>query len=307
MVFSAMAAMTVSLACDSGGYQRVSLSSRQDGVTQQSPGQSPLRLGMAPILSARSGGEALAALCGELSRRLNRPVSPLLGTDYAEINDMLSLGQLDVGIVCTGAFADPKLQQFCKVLLVPQLPPEGSYYRSLIVVRAGDPANRFGDLRGRSAVFTDSLSLTGYLYPLSRLCAMGKKPSDFFLALSFSHSHDRSIAMVADGLADAAAVDSAVFRDWLERNKTHSRQLRVLERSEPFPSPPIVVRDALTPAEKDLLRTAFLNLMATAAGQAILKQMGWSGLKDPDSEYLNRLQATGAFMKGLHDQNCLSP
>ena len=220
---------------------------------------------------------------------------------------MLALGQLDAGIVCTGAFADPKLSQSCKVLLVPQLPGEGSYYRSFIVVRAGDPARRFEDLRGHSAVFTDPLSLTGYLYPISRLCAMGQKPSAFFMALSFSHSHDRSIAVVVDGLADAAAVDSAVFGDWLERDAAHSKELRIIERSGPFPSPPIIVRSSLAVHERDRLRKAFLNLTATAGGRAILKQVGWAGLKDPDPEYLDRLQATGVFMKGLHGQNCISP
>ena len=220
---------------------------------------------------------------------------------------MLALGQLDAAIVCTGAFADPKLSQSCKVLLVPQLPPEGSYYRSVIVVRTGDPANRFEDLRGRSAVFTDPLSLTGYLYPLSRLCAMGQRPSAFFGALSFSQSHDRSIASVADGLADAAAVDSAVFEDWMERDASHSKALRILDRSGLFPSPPIVVRSSLAAPERERLRTAFLDLAAAGGGGTILKQMGWSGLKEPDPEYLERLRATGAFMKGLYDQDCLSP
>lgn len=107
--------------CDSRGYTQVSLQPTAPQSQPRTVSSVPLRIGLAPILSPQSSGEGLVALCSALSRRLGRPVIPMLGADYRETNDMLALEQLDVGIICSGAFADPRLDRVCKPMLVPLL------------------------------------------------------------------------------------------------------------------------------------------------------------------------------------------
>jgi phosphonate transport system substrate-binding protein len=262
-------------------------------------------VGLAPILSPRSGGEGLVSLCRALSERLGRPVAPLLGADYRETNDMLALGQLDVGIICSGAFSDPRLDRECEPLLVPLLAGAGSTYESYVIVRAKDPALQLEDLQDRDFVFTDSLSLTGYIYPISRLCAMGRTPGSYFSKVSFSHSHDRSIAMVVDGSITEAAVDSSVFMIWSERHPEEAKRLRILERSEAFPSPPIVVRATLATRDRDALREALMGLATSEEGKAILKTIGWTGFQVPDAPYLRRMQQLRHLFGKLRDQHCL--
>jgi phosphonate transport system substrate-binding protein len=297
--------LVLSTSCDSRDYKAVSLQSGAPlGQSKMEP-KAALRVGLAPILSARSGGEGLVSLCRAVSQRLERPVTPLLGSDYREINDMLAMRQLDVGIVCSGAFADPRLDRVCEPLLVPLLDGAGSMYESYLIVRAKNPAHRLEDLEGRDFVFTDTLSLTGFIHPTSRLCAMGRTPESFFSGVSFSHSHDRSIAMVADGSATAAAVDSAVFHMWQEHHPTEARNLRILEKSEFFPAPPIVVQTSLSAQDKFALRKALLELAESGEGKLILKKIGWTGFKVPDAEYLRRLDKLRKLYGKLRGQNRL--
>ena len=260
---------------------------------------------MAPILSLRTGGEGLVSLCQAMSQHLGKQVTPFLGADYRETNDMLYLKQLDMGIVCSGAFSDPRLDRTCEPLLVPLLIGAGSTYESFLIVRAKDPAHRLEDLEGRDFVFTDALSLTGFIHPLSRLCALGRTPESFFSKVSFSHSHDRSIAMVLDGGVTAASVDSAVFMMWKERQPSEARNLRILERSEPYPAPPIVVQTTLSEQDKTALRNALLDLGQSEEGKEILKKIGWTGFQVPDAEYLRRLDRLRKLYGKLRGQNCL--
>jgi len=300
-----MMLMIALLGCGTQGYTPVSLQPGTAKPPPQGTALVPLRVGLAPILSPRSGGEGLVALCKALSLSMNRPVVPLLGADYRETNDMLALGQLDVGIVCSGAFADPRLDRVCEPLLVPLLIGTGNSYESFLIVRAQDPAVRLDDLKGRDFVFSDSLSLTGFIHPIARLDAMGQTPGRFFSKVSFSHSHDRSIAMVVEGTISAAAVDSAVFTAWREHHPVEGKNIRILERSEPFPSPPLVVRVSLAPEDKAMLRKAFLALANTEEGKDILKKIGWTGFEVPDARYLARMEQLHRLFGKLRGKNVL--
>ena len=291
--------------CDTQSYAPVSLQPDPSKTPTRADTLSPLRVGLAPILSPRSSGEGLVALCKALSMALGRPVVPLMGADYRETNDMLALGQLDVGIVCSGAFADPRLDRACEPLLVPLLTGTGASYASLLIVRTQDPAQRLQDLKDRDFVFTDSLSLTGFIHPVVKLDALGRTPGTFFSKVTFSHSHDRSIAMVLDGTVSGAAVDSAVFSAWKDHHPAEAGNIRILERSEPFPSPPLVVRTSLAAADKAALREAFLNLAKSEEGLEILRKIGWTGFQVPDPDYLARMEKLHRLFGKLRGKNVL--
>ncbi|MGC8763960.1 MAG: PhnD/SsuA/transferrin family substrate-binding protein [Acidobacteriota bacterium] len=296
------------LACGGpdGGYRTVSFQPAAENPAA-GPQKEAIRLGMAPILSARAGGEGLTLLAEALSRRLQRPVVPILGSDYREVNAMLAYGQAEAGVVCTGAFSDPQLCERCDPLLVPLLEGTGPLYHGLVVVRKGAALRAFEDLEGKSFLFTDPLSLTGYLYPLSLLCERGRDPGSFFASVGFSHSHDRSLEEVARGSADGAAVDETVYLLWVRANPEKAQRLEVLLKSRDFPSPPVVVRKDLPAGDREALRRALVDLPGSPDGRAVLTAMGWTGFEEPDAAYLQRLQDLQGLFGRLHARRCLSP
>lgn len=304
---AAMLLCVTLLACGADPYTRVSL----EPETIPNPGRgdapSPIIVGMAPILSAASSAEGLMLLCTVFERQLGRPVKPFLGSSYQEINSMVMLGQLDVALICTGAYADTAMGRQSKILLVPRLTQNSNYYHSVIVVSARSPFRRFEDLRATTVAFTDPLSLTGYAYPVSRALALGDRPNDFFKEVRFTHSHDLSLEMVALGLVQSAAVDSAVADSWMNSHRDKAQRICIIEESADYPAPPIVVPATLPEAEARLLRTAFARLADSPEGREVLDAMHWKGFADPDPAYIKGMEAVRALLETQREETRSSP
>src|ERR1051325_7978323 len=107
-------------------------------------------------------------------------------------------------------------------------------YFADVVVRADSPARTFAELAGARWSFNDRNSKSGWFSMLERIAP--RAPAEFFGELVASGSHLRSLELVAEGVADAAAIDSNALR----ANAPES--LRVLESWGPFPIQPAVIR-----------------------------------------------------------------
>jgi ABC-type phosphate/phosphonate transport system substrate-binding protein len=100
-------------------------------------------------------------------------------------------------------------------------------------------------------------------------------------------------------------VDSAVFLMWRESHPAEGKDVRILEHSEPYPSPPIVVRATLSTEDKAALRSALIDLARSEEGKEILKKIGWTGFQLPDAVYLRRMEKLHRLFGKLRGQNCL--
>lgn len=299
--------MAVVAGCGQSEYVPVSFRPGSPSPTRETASVSPVRVGMAPILSSHAGAQALARMCALLAKDLHRPVKPFFGRSYQEINQMVLLDQLDCAAVCTGAFATPAFRARVSVLLVPLVPPQGACYEANILVQKDAPYQDFRDLKGRRMAFTDPLSLTGYFYPVSRACGLGRDAAAFFGSTLFTESHDRSIALLVNGRVDAVSVDGAVWHLWKTEHPAEAASLRVLESSPPYPSPPIVVSTTLPPPLREALLRAFLALTETEEGRSVLASMGWTGFVRPDPGYLEKLDRTAAILGKLRENPSLQP
>lgn len=181
------------------------------------------------------GYKRTRAFAACLQEETGRPVSIVQRSAYAETNAIIAAGRGEVALICSGATADSRL----RTTMVPvfRLDREGDgMYRSLIVTRTDDPVVDLAGLRGVSVAWTDPDSLTGYRAPRAAIRALGSEPDALFSSVSFTHSHDASIDAVTQGIVRAAAVDEEVYRT------RAPAALKVVWRSEAFPSPPLLVR-----------------------------------------------------------------
>jgi phosphonate transport system substrate-binding protein len=135
-------------------------------------------------------------------------------------------------------------------------------------------------LAGKIFCYNDPGSNSGYHLLRDRLMQAGC-PSHFFGKVIQSGSHQHSIAWVAEGKADCAAIDSTVLEQELRNLPERSPQLRIIESIGPCPMPPLIAAQRL--------------------GDTFLEQLQ-AALLQPDSELQTHMQQVGicrfAMVKG---------
>lgn len=233
----------------------------------------PLRVAVAAVISPKGTAESYQALLDYLSVKLNRPVELVQRRTYAEINDLVESGYVDIAFVCTSAYLAANDKFGMELLAAPQVSGETVYY-SVLIVPAASPAQTLADLRGKAFAFTDPMSNTGRMYPTFLVRQLGSTPEDFFARTFFTYSHDDAIHAVADGLADGAAVDSLVYDFAIAREPTLAERTRIIHRSQPFGIPPVVVSPGIRPQLKAELRNLFIGMAADPEGQVGLQAIG---------------------------------
>ena len=232
----------------------------------------PLRVAIAGILSPTRTLDGYHDLLGYMGQRLNQPVPLIQRGTYAEINGLLKDREIDLAFVCAGALSEGEREFGMEALVVPEVRGRSVYYSYLIVNRKSQ-SGRLEDLLGGSFAFSDPLSNTGRLVPVYQLALRGQTPERFFRSTVFTYSHDNSILAVADGLADAAAVDSLVYDYLRARNPEAVAETRVIQRWGPYGIPPVVVHPNLDPEQKRALKEFLLTIHADPEGKAILDRL----------------------------------
>lgn len=207
-----------------------------------------------------------------LGKKLGRPLQLIQRETYAEINDLIKKEELDLAFVCTGAYIEGH-EAFGMELLVAPVAYGNTVYFSYIIVPRDSTANSLADLKGKRFAFTDPLSNTGKLAPSYMLARMGTTAESFFSTPIYTYSHDKSIEAVAQHLVDGAAVDSLVWEYLHARNPRWTAGTRIIERSEPYGIPPLVVPRGMAPELKKELKDFFLHVHEEEKGKQILSEI----------------------------------
>lgn len=220
-----------------------------------------LRVSVAAMLSPSDTYTSYSRLFERVGQRLGMSVELVQRRTYAEVNELLLNGRLDAALVCTGGYLElrSRAPSQIEVLAVPVRDGK-STYESLIIVPSSSAAHQLHDLAGRKFAFTDDLSFSGYSYAAKLLRDMGEDPRRFFGSTSFTHSHDRSIRAVAQRLVDGAAVDSLIYDDLVRRDPALATTTRIVHRSPPFGTMPVVASTRLSLETRERIRQVLLAL-----------------------------------------------
>ena len=235
-------------------------------------GEKPLRIAVGSMITPKAGFAYYRKLLDYIGEKLGRPVLFVDRENYAEVNELLRTGKLDVAFVCSGPYVEGHEKFGMELLVAPQTYGRTAYY-SYIIVPRDSPVRRFGELRGKTFAFADPDSNSGTIAPSYLLAKMHETPGSFFKHYGFTYAHDKSIRAVADKLVDGAAVDSLVWNYLAKTDPELTGKTRVILKSGPFGVPPVVVRPGLDGQTKKRLREIFLDLDRDAQGARILKGM----------------------------------
>ncbi len=218
---------------------------------------------------------AVRAVARYLSEDVGRPVHVRDDVSWRERERELDAGRIDVGWVCSAWYVQKKAAHAPGIRLLAAPVMRGDRYAgrpvyfSDVVVRRDSAFHTFDDLQGATWAYNEPHSYSGRYVLLHRLAAADAGP-DFFGDVVQSGGHVNSLALILDGRADTAAVDSTVLDYEQRRRPALEEQLRVLETLGPSPIPPWAVFSSLPADLEKQLRALLLHMHETDAGRAAL-------------------------------------
>jgi phosphonate transport system substrate-binding protein len=271
----ALACLLVLGACGGDAeYSRVDFDAKID-VAQpaiQNPERPRLLVAVAAMISPRETFIYYRELIDFIATRLGYDTELVQRKTYGEVNALLAKGTIDLAFICTGPFVGSGQKSGFEAIATPIIRGQ-PFYRSYLIVQRDSPLQSLSDLEGKDFAFTDPDSNTGALVPRYWLSQMGTAPEVFFRSHTYTYSHDNSIMAVAKKLVDGAAVDGHLWEYYQQRNPYYTSQTRVIHKSEPFGSPPIVVTDQIDPQLKTALIQQLLTMHEDPQGLQILSEL----------------------------------
>jgi len=232
----------------------------------------PLRIVVSPSLSNRDTAGYYRQLADHLSVQTGLPTELLYRRSNSEAQALLATKGADIGFLSTGTYLTYTGPVEIEILATPER-ASGPFYQALVIVPGDSPVEDIADLAGKSFAFNDSLSFSGYMFPLYLLKQLQKTPESFFRQTIFTQSHSKSIQAVAMHMTDGASIDSIAY-DHSRRNTPElASAVRIIHMSLPVGTGPVVVRSDIAEARKELLRTVFLNMHHNQDMKKVLREL----------------------------------
>lgn len=258
--------------CSKPSSPEIDLTKIKPITVENTASEKPLKVAISSITSPSYSRIYYEDLLNYLSRHLQRPVQILQRRSYAEVNDLLRAGGVDVAFICTYSYVAGHEEFGLELLAAPQIDGKVTY-RAYVIARTDSSINRFEDFRGRRFAFTDPMSTTGNLYPQYLLKQRGESAESFFRSHFYTYSHDNSIMAVVEGLADGASVESEIFNYLAMEKPQLTGQLKIIDRSPEYGMPPVVVRPDLDKDIKLKVQNILLNMHLDEEGKSILQRL----------------------------------
>ena len=211
-------------------------------------------------------------LINYISEKVGYPIYIKQKKTYEEVNILLENSEVDFAFICSGAFVDEYGKGKIKLLVAPEIDQKISYH-AYIITQKNSKINRFEDFENKSFAFTDPLSNTGRSYPLKKLAMLKKREQEFFLKTMYTYGHDISIQMVNRGIVDGASVHGLIFQYLSRYHPERVKNIKVIEKSEPFGMPPVVTPISIKKKRFDKYQQIFINLHKDSIGKKILDKL----------------------------------
>lgn len=238
-----------------------------------------------------------ADLVDYLAKKTNRRPSFLQRASYAAVNDLVRYRRCDMALICTYAFVRGEHEFGMEILAIPKIGGKTTY-QSYILVPESSSAGSLLDLRGKRFASADFRSNSGWLYPVTWLLEQGEKHHRFLGKHEITGSHDLSILAVSQGYVDGAAVHSLVYEKMARDDPTILSRTKIIQRSEPFGMPPLVVHPNIDPALKEELYSVLITMHLNEEGKNILMSLDIDQFVPPNLEDYDDVRRAAKIVDG---------
>jgi phosphate/phosphite/phosphonate ABC transporter binding protein len=227
-----------------------------------------LKFGFTPFLSEADMRVEFEPLMTYISDSIGQKVVLYIAKDYGDLRTQMEAGAVDIGSFSPFAYVDAV--KGGKIRIIAQSIIDGSgTYRGVIVARKDSGLKAVTDLRGKRFAFVDPKSASGYVYPRAMLIEKGITPESYFKETIFTGGHDKVIAAVLNGRADAGAIYEGAL-GIAKADGLPTENLVTLASTDPIPHDAITVRTVLDEVLAKKIQATLVNLDKTEAGRRVI-------------------------------------
>lgn len=246
--------------------------------------KNPIRLAISSVLSPTDTIVHYREIVNYIAEKLNRPAILIQRRSYNEISNLMVNGGADIALLPTGAYILYKDKGGVEEIATQER--FGSpYYYGYIITKGENEFLELNDLKGKDIAFYDPSSYSGYLFVEEELEDRGEDIKSFFGRHVYTYSHEGSINAVLNSIVDAAAVNSLVFETMKRENPQETAMLKIIEKSMPLGTGPVVIRSNLPEEEKELIKESFLTMHEQEFMKQVLQGLYIDRFIPFDSEY----------------------
>lgn len=264
---------------------------------QAAMAREPIKIGVAAMISPKETFKYYQAMLEYIGERIGETVELVQRPTYADMDGLLKTEEVKIAFICSGPYVEDQAE-FGVELLVAPVSYGQPFYHAYIIAAKDSPHKTLAELEGTSFALTDPHSNTGCLVPTYMVgTRYHKTPEQFFSKIQYSKQHDKSIELVAKGLADGASVDSLIYDYAAATNPVYTNQTKIVEKSPAYGIPPIVTTKGLDPAVKARIKKAFLEMGDNPKGQEILAKIKVDKFIVPDDTNYDTVREMEAWRK----------
>jgi phosphonate transport system substrate-binding protein len=252
---------------------------------------SKLRVALLPDENAATLIQNAQPLKAHLEKTLKKEIEIIVTTDYSSMIEAMRFGRIEVAYFGPFSYVlaksrAPEIEPFA--VGVEKGKPS---YNSILIANAAGPVKTIADVKGKPFAFGDQASTSSHLIPRAHLMKLGLEGDKDYKVVHLG-THDGVARAVQAGQVPAGALSESIFRALVARNMIDPSKVIQLAVSEPIPNYPIVMQGNLTPALKQSIRSAFIDMK----DKEVLKAFRVEGFSPTDDKAYDVLRDTARVL-----------
>ncbi len=221
------------------------------------------RVGLIPSVNPATMIKEAAPFLRQLSEAIGMETEAIVPSNYEAIGEGLCSGDLDMAFMGPAGYVIARDKQKAPIEPIARGVldlTKSSWGRAIIITRSDSDIDDITDLKGKSFLFSDSISTSGYLLPIKVLRENGLEPATDISIPPFSGSLRKSLQQVLDGDVDAAGMGDEILDLAVLKGEVNETDIKIIYSSPSFPGSLFVLRQAEDKVSTDTTKKAVLAM-----------------------------------------------
>ena len=252
-----------------------------------------LRVALLPDENATTLIQNAQPLKAYLERTLNKKIELIVTTDYSSMIEAMRFGRIEVAYFGPFSYVLAKSRAPAIEPFAVGVERGAPTYNSVLIANASGEVKALADIKGKPFAFGDQASTSSHLAPRAYLLKTAQLDGEKDYKPVFLGTHDAVARAVQAGQVPAGALSKPILDTLIAKKIIDPSKIVQIGLSDPIPNYPIVMQGNLTPALKESVRGAFLNMN----DKEVLKSFRVEGFVATDDKSYDVLRDTATVLK----------